>query len=701
MRLIIAEKPSVAMEIARVVCAPTRRNGYLEGENDVISWCMGHLVELAKPEAYDAKYQKWRLEDLPILPKRWQYEILSSTAKQFQVLKSLMHDRRMESVVCATDAGREGELIFRLVYEQVQCHLPVQRLWISSLEEEAIREGMNRLSGSHTYDALYAAALCRERADWLMGMNASRLYSLLYGQTLRIGRVMTPTLALMVKREEAIARFSPKAFYTVQLTLEQGVSVQSARYESREEAERVLALCSPGSAMVQSFTRTPRKEQPPLLYDLTTLQRDANRFLGYTAQQTLDYAQTLYEHKLITYPRTDSRYLPESMRASVQQLAEALGCDHAHACNITRLLRNEGVTDHHAILPTGLVPRQPETIQQLSATQRKLLEMICCRLRCALAEPALYEETRLTVEQNGCVFKAAWNQRTQPGWEVLRQRFLQDFAPKGEHPPAETEETNRPPLTLHEGQEIGIASAQIKEGRTTPPKLYTEDTLLAAMENTQEELSDQEAPSHQEAERRGIGTPATRASILEKLVQAGYVVRTGKDTAQQLLPTQMGKALIAAVPEILQSPRLTAEWEHRLKRIEQGKERAEDFLSDLSEQLKELTRLAAWSPDASNMFPHHPASVGQCPECGATVVEKSCGFFCMNGACHFALWKNHPLLTNRGITLTREMVGHLLSHGQVLVKDIPSKKNGKHYSALLLISEDEQGKSRISVSLPS
>lgn len=326
--------------------------------------------------------------------------------------------------------------------------------------------------------------------------------------------------------------------------------------------------------------------------------------------------------------------------------------------------------------------------------------MICCRLRCALAEPSLYEETHLTVEQNGCVFKAAWKQRTQPGWEVLWQQFLQDFAPKGEHLPAETDKTNCPPLTLHKGQEIGIVSAQIREGRTTPPKPYTEDTLLAAMENTQEEISVQEAPSHQEAERRGIGTPATRASILEKLVQAGYVVRTGKGTAQQLLPTQTGKALIAAVPEILQSPRLTAEWEHRLKRIEQGKERAEDFLSSLSEQLKELTHLAAWSPDAANMFPHDPASVGQCPECGATVVEKSRGFFCMNGACHFALWKNHALLVNRGITLTRERVASLLAHGQVLVRDIPMKKSGKHYAALLSLSQDEQGRARISVSLP-
>lgn len=595
MRLIVAEKPSVAVEIARVVGASVRRDGALEGERDVVSWCVGHLVELAKPEAYDAKYRKWRYEDLPILPDDWQYEILPRTAKQFQRLKDLMHDKRMDTVICATDAGREGELIFRLVYQQARCRLPVQRLWISSLEEEAIREGLVRLLDSRAYDALYAAALCRERADWLIGMNASRCYSLLHGQTLRIGRVMTPTLAMLVKREEAVAKFCPESFYTVQLMLEQNLSVQSERYKSREEAERIRALCSHGSVRVQSISQTPKREQPPLLYDLTTLQRDANRLLGYTAQQTLDYAQNLYEHQLITYPRTDSRYLPESMGASVRQLAGNIGCDEIDPDSIKCLLRSAGVTDHHAILPTKRAASHSEAAAQLPATQRRLLEMICCRLRCAVAAPFAYEETQLTVERNGYVFSSTMKRVTQVGWKTIWQQFLQTAVPQGKRQTPsrdEADEGDRPSPALAVGQAIGIVSARLREGQTTPPRPYTEDTLLAAMENGQENGQEnaQERKETEGVEHSGIGTPATRAGVIEKLVQAGYVVRTGKGTAQQLRSTQTGKALVNGVPELLQSPRLTAEWEHRLRRIEQGLEKPEDFMRDIRQLVTALVR---------------------------------------------------------------------------------------------------------------
>ncbi len=686
MELVIAEKPSVAKSIAQVLGADKHREGFIEGDRYLVSWCVGHLVELAMPEDYDSRYAKWRYEDLPILPGKWKYSVSKDTKKQFDVLLKLLHDNRVSSVVCATDAGREGELIFRLVYEQAGCALPVRRLWISSLEENAIREGFRNLKEGREYDNLYRAALCRERADWLVGMNASRLYSLLYGQTLRIGRVMTPTLAMIAKREENIQTFKPEFFFYVQLDC--GFPCQSNRFQDRQEAVRLSEACNGNSAAIKRIEKKTKTENPPHLYDLTSLQRDANRIFGYSAQQTLDCAQSLYEKKMITYPRTDSRFLTKDMREAVPELvggAYALMAfmnGKPQVMHIDAVIYDGKVSDHHAILPTRIFAQGKADFNRLLTAERNILFLICTGLLCSVHDPYRYAETVVSLECGGAVFTAKGKTVLQSGWKEIEQAFLQSLPERTDE---QKEQDKSLPPDLAEGQTFSSVKATVKEGKTSAPKRFTEGSILSSMESAGAD----ELP--EDAERKGIGTPATRAAILEKLISSGLVERKGTKKTKSLVPTDKGMALIAVVPEQIQSPMMTAEWEQRLKEIEHGKASPDYFMRDIQELLVDLKAHAVRVPNASDIFPSGRESLGKCPACGASVSETERGFFCENRACRFGIWKDNRFLVSKGKKPTAELIRELLAEGSVKLTGLKSEKTSKSYDAILTLDCREDG----------
>ena len=681
MRVILAEKPSVAQSIAAVLGADQKKNGYLQGENDLVSWCIGHLIELAPPEIYDARYAKWRREDLPIVPSAWESVVSDGTKKQFSVLKDLLNRTNVDEVVCATDAGREGELIFRMVYEKTGCTKPVKRLWISSLEESAIREGVRSLKPGTAYDALYRAALCRAQADWLVGINGTRLYSRLYGTKLNVGRVMTPTLAMVAQREKEIAAFQVERFYTVQLSC--GFPAQSGRIKTREEAERIRASCHCKKAAVKQIERRQKKEKPPKLYDLTALQRDANRIYGYTAQQTLDYAQTLYEKKLATYPRTDSRFLTHDLRDRLPALIECVAQVLPFASGLPlavhtqQVIRDEKVSDHHAIIPTQNMTR--EALAQLPMGERSILTLLAVRLLAATGEPCETDEVTVTLDCEGHDFTAKGSTVRQMGYRMFEETF------RGSLGSRERKEQEYPIPPLEIGQTVGPVVATIREGQTTPPKRYTEDTLLAAMETA----GAKDAP--EDAERKGLGTPATRAGTLEKLVDVGFVVRKGEQKAKSLYPTEKAAALIAVLPENLRSPMMTAQWEQRLKRIEHGQEEAAGFMDDIVRMVTELVQSAQPVPDAQKLFPSDRPSVGTCPCCGATVTETAKGFFCESRICRFGIWKDNRFFAQIGQSVNKSVVEALIRDGAAKLKGLRSKKTGRRYDATLKMMCGEQG----------
>lgn len=681
MRVILAEKPSVAQSIAAVLGADQKKNGYLQGENDLVSWCIGHLIELAPPEIYDARYAKWRREDLPIVPSVWESVVSDGTKKQFAVLKELLNRADVDEVVCATDAGREGELIFRMAYEKTGCAKPVKRLWISSLEESAIREGFRALKPGTVYDALYRAALCRARADWLVGINGTRLYSRLYGTKLNVGRVMTPTLAMVVQREKEIAVFQVERFYTVQLSC--GFSAQSGRIKTREEAERIRAACHCQKAAVKHIERRQKKEKPPKLYDLTALQRDANRIYGYTAQQTLDYAQTLYEKKLATYPRTDSRFLTHDLRDKLPALIECVAqvlpfaSGLPLAARVEQVICDEKVSDHHAIIPTQNMTR--EALAQLPMGERSILTLLAVRLLAATGEPCETDEVAVTLDCEGHDFTAKGSTVRQMGYRMFEETF------RGSLGGREQKEREYPIPPLEIGQTVGPVVATIREGQTTPPKRYTEDTLLAAMETA----GAKDAP--EDAERKGLGTPATRAGTLEKLVDVGFVVRKGEQKAKSLYPTEKAAALIAVLPENLRSPMMTAQWEQRLKQIEHGQEEAAVFMDDIARMVTELVQSAQPVPDAQKLFPSDRPSVGTCPCCGAAVTETAKGFFCESRICRFGIWKDNRFFAQIGQSVNKGVVEALLRDGAVKLKGLRSRKTGRKYDATLKMMCGEQG----------
>ncbi len=678
-RLVVAEKPSVAQSIAAVLGAKTKRDGYLEGNGWIVSWCIGHLVELAPADGYDERYAKWKYEDLPILPAPWQYIVSESTKKQFSVLKKLMNDIDVDYVICATDAGREGELIFRLVYEKVGCRKPVKRLWISSLEERAIRDGFAALRDGREYDCLYKAALCRAQADWLVGINATRLFSLLYGQTLNVGRVMSPTLALVVQREAAISGFVPEKFYTVQLSC--GMTAVSDRIRERKDAKALAAQCHLGKAVVESVEYREKTEKPPKLYDLTGLQRDANRLFGFTAQQTLDYVQSLYEKKLCTYPRTDSRYLTEDMKDKLPSLIRSVADKLPFTAGlqlgiyVEQVIDNSKVSDHHAILPTSAMAEHD--LQTLPSGERSILQLICVRLLCAVGDVHKYEECKAVVKCCDYVFTAKSRTTTQMGWKIPEMTF-RGAARLG------TGEKDISLPVLAKGQVLSPIMASVKEGKTSPPKSFTEDTLLSAMENAGAD------DASEDAERKGLGTPATRAGIIEKLVKAGFITRHGEGKTQHLLPTDKAKALISVLPETIRSASMTAEWEHRLKQIERGNEAGEKFIGDIEHMVRELVKNCRLAENAADVFPSDRERIGTCPRCGASVSETGKGFFCENRVCRFGIWKDNRFFSSKGQKVTAKIVAPLLKEGFVQLTDLHSVKSGKCYTATVFLDDSAE-----------
>ena len=679
MKLVIAEKNSVARSIAAVLGASEKKKGYLEGNGYLVSWCVGHLVELAVPSEYDEKYAKWRTEELPILPVNWQFSVIESTKAQFGILRTLMNDSRVTSIVCATDAGREGELIFRLVYSLCGCTKPVERLWISSLEDTAIAEGFRSLRPASEYDFLYHAALCRAQADWLVGINATRLFSTRYHQLLNIGRVMTPTLALLVEREAQIQTFRSTPFYTVQLDCGSLAAV-SERLTERAEAERIAALCDGKEARISKLEQKERLEQPPRLYDLTSLQRDANRLLGYTAQQTLDYAQSLYEKKLASYPRTDSRYLTSHMENSTRMLVEQtvkvlpLMKNGMFSCNVDQVIDNSKVTDHHALIPTAGIAGYD--LLSLPAGERSLLTLLMVRLLCAVGKPCRIHETAVTLECEGVSFSLKGRQITALGWKAMEKIYR--IALKSV-PVEETAAQELPPM--NDQMTFLPVKTSIQEGKTTPPKSYTEATLLSAMENAgaKETLND--------AERKGLGTPATRAGIIEKLVKTGQIERKRGKKNCVLLPTQKGVSLITVLPEELQSPLLTAEWEQKLKQIERGEIEPGAFMEEITDMVRSLVRHECPVPESSVLFAEETKSIGVCPRCGSTVVERPKGFLCSNRDCRFALWRQNPFFAAKKKELTAAIASMLLKEGRAFVKGLYSPKTGKTYDTTIVLDD--------------
>ena len=681
MKLVIAEKPSVAQSLAAVIGATTRKDGYLEGNGWRVSWCLGHLAGLADAATYNPDYAKWRYDDLPILPESWRFTIAKDKRDQFDVLRTLLRREDVTEVVNACDAGREGELIFRTVYCLAGCTKPMKRLWISSMEDSAIREGFANLRPGADYDGLHQAALCRAKADWLVGINATRLFSVLYHRTLNIGRVMSPTLALIIQREAEIDTFKPVPFYTVTLELP-GFSVSGERMADKAAAQQLKTACQGAAATVKKVERKDKSEKPPALYDLTTLQRDANWLLGFTAQQTLDYLQSLYEKKLCTYPRTDSRYLtsdmadslPELVRLTAGALPFAAGMELA--CNAAQVINDKKVTDHHAVIPTRNL--QGADLSGLPVGEKAVLELVALRLLCAVAEPHTYAETAVTVECAGAEFAAKGRTVKQLGWRALDAAYRAGL--KNAEPDKEIEDKALPELS--EGQTLPLSGAAVKEGKTTPPKHFTEDSLLAAMETAGKD----DMPEN--AERKGLGTPATRAGILEKLVSTGFLERKKSKKTVQLLPSHDAVSLITVLPEQLQSPFLTAEWEYRLGEIERGELSPEDFMAGISAMLQELVRTYQVIKGTEYLFTPPRVVVGKCPRCGGEVAEMQKGFFCQTESCKFAIWKNNKWWELKRKQPTKAIVTALLKDGRAHVTGLYSEKTGKTYDATVVLEDD-------------
>ena len=677
-QLVIAEKPSVARSIAGVIGATEKHDGYLQGNGYLVSWCIGHLVSFADAGRYDERFKKWRYEDLPILPETWQYIIPDEKKQQFDILCSLMERPDVTGLVCATDAGREGELIFRFVYQMAGCQKPFKRLWISSMEDSAIRDGFAHLKPGTDYDPLYQSALCRAKADWLVGINATRLFSVLYHKTLTVGRVQTPTLNLLVERDAKITNFKKEKYHIVHIGVG-GADAVSSRFSDAAEANTVKAACAGAQAVCVSVMREKKTEQPPKLYDLTTLQREANRLFGFTAKQALDYAQTLYEKKLLTYPRTDSQYLTDDMLPVAESLVSSLWglVPFAKGLNISpqydRILNSKKVSDHHAIIPTAAFVKQG--FDGLAESERKLLSLICCKVLCAVAGPYVYEAVAATFTCAGKEFTAKGKTVLSPGWKEIDRRFRFSLKTDSDED-SDTQERTLPELS--EGQTFADVAASVTEHFTTPPKPYTEDTLLSAMERAGAE----DMP--EDAERKGLGTPATRAAILEKLVQMGFIQRKGR----QLIPTKDGINLAVVLPEALTSPQLTAEWESRLTEIAKGQADPDEFMAGIEAMTRELVKTySCISEDKQKLFQAERVAIGTCPRCGEAVYEGRKNYYCGNRACQFVMWKNDRFFEERRKAFTPKIAAALLKDGKAKVKGLYSMKTGKTYDGTVLLAD--------------
>ena len=670
MQLVIAEKPSVAKSIAEVLGATDRQDGYFEGGGYLVSWCVGHLIELAQPESYGEQWKKWTYESLPIKPEQWQYEIKEDTKDQYKVLYELLHDSRVSTIVCATDAGREGELIFRLVYEMAQCSKPIERLWISSMEESAIREGFENLKPGSDYDSLYHSALCRQEADWLVGINGTRLFTVLYGgKVLKVGRVQTPTLAMLVERENKIQNFKKEPYYMAHILMD-GIDAATERINSKTEAEGITKACRNGQALVTSVIKEEKAVAPPKLYDLTTLQRDANRIFGFTAKQTLEYTQSLYEKKLVTYPRTDSQFLSDDMALTAEQVIKTVFetipfvPQVVFHPDIKRVLNSKKVTDHHAIIPTVEIGKTD--LAAIPETEQKILFLVADRLLCATGEKHIYETVKAEFSCGGSAFSTSGKSVQKNGWKDLEEAFRKSYQTKEERNTSSVqEEKKRPELT--EGMVFEGVKTKASEHYTQPPKHFTEDSLLSAMERAGSE------DIGAEAERRGLGTPATRADIIEKLVRDGFVKREKK----QMIPTEDGIKLITVLPEIVKSPKLTADWENALTLVAKGEMGREEFMSDIENMVSELIHnYHEVSDEQKKMFAREQETLGVCPNCGGQVIKGKYGAYCTNKC-------GMNISRIMGAALTDEQVKTILTGKKILLKGLTSKA-GKKYDAYII-----------------
>ena len=679
MILVIAEKPSVAQTIAAVLGAKEKKDGFLTGSGYLVSWCVGHLVGLSEAAAYGEQYKKWSYDSLPILPQEWKYTVASDKEKQFKTLKELMHRADVSEVVNACDAGREGELIFRFVYEMAGCKKPMRRLWISSMEDSAIKEGFSRLKNGEEYDALFASALCRAKADWLIGINATRLFSVLYNHTLNVGRVQTPTLKMLVDRDAAITTFKKEKYYHVRLALS-GTEAASERISNKAEADALKTTCEASRAVCTSLVKEKKTAAPPKLFDLTSLQREANRLFGYTAKQTLDLAQSLYEKRLLTYPRTDSSFLTDDMGGTAADIIALLceklpfmaGADFTP--EIAKVLDSKKVSDHHAIIPTmELAKADPDALPE---SEKNILTLAGARLLFATAEPHIYEAVTAVFSCAGTDFTARGKTVLAEGWKELERRYRATLKDKPEAEDGENEGVTLPELS--EGQNFPNPAAKVTEHTTTPPKPHSEASLLSAMERAGNGDTDPDA------ERRGLGTPATRAAVIEKLVKGGFVERKGK----QLLPTKDGINLVCVLPDTLTSPQLTAEWENNLTQIAKGKADPAAFMEGIENMARELVKTYPFlSDDKAQMFKPEREALGSCPRCGSPVYEGKKNYYCSNKECIFTMWKNDRFFEERKVTFTPKIAAALLKSGKVNVKKLYSQKTGKTYDGTIVLAD--------------
>ena len=679
MILVIAEKPSVGAAIGKVLGASSRKDGYLEGNNYIVSWCVGHLVGLADASSYDERFAKWRYSDLPIVPEEWLFEVPKDKQKQFKVLRDLMRDKRVTELVCATDAGREGELIFRLVYKKAGCTKPFKRLWISSLEDSAIREGFAHLRDSGEYDRLYEAALARSKADWIVGINGTRLFSTLYHKKLVVGRVQTPTLAMLVEREGKITTFHKEKYFNVHISKD-SLTADMEKVKTEDEAKAIAAACNKKQAVVSSLKKETKTVNPPKLYDLTTLQRESNRYYGFTAQQTLDLVQSLYEKKLLTYPRTDSQFITEDMESTARQVIGIVSRKVPlfegiiHEPDIGRITNNAKVTDHHAIIPT--VQFEKQDLAELPESEQKIIRLIAMRLLSATGEKHIYDETSVTLNCEGYEFKAKGKTVVQDGWKSVERCFKETLKSK------EKDEPERSLPSLNEKDILSSVDSSVTEHYTSPPKPYTEDSLLSAMETAGN------AEFDDDTEKKGLGTPATRAGIIEKLVKGGFVERKGKS----LVPTKDGNNLVCVLPEQITSPSMTAEWENTLMQIERGNADADKFLSGIVGMTSELVKAYPFLSDAeANRFDTGRESIGKCPRCGSPVYVGKGNYYCSNKECSFCMWEDNKFFTSKKKKLTKKIAAELLDKGWCRVTGLYTPKRPQLYDAVIRL-DDTGGK---------
>lgn len=689
--LVIAEKPSVAQSYAKNLSAYKREEGYLEGESCIVSWCLGHLAEYARPEEYDPKYEKWQFDDLPILPEVWKLKVSKDKKKQFEVIKTLMNRSDVEYLVNGCDAGREGELIFQRVYDLAGCRKPVKRLWISSMEDTAIREGFQTMKSEEEYKNLCMAAVCRAQADWLIGMNGTRAYTTRYFKRLVVGRVQTPTLAMLAERQERIEHFQKEAFYKVSLT-DGKLTVVSENIANEEAADLLAALCNGSTAMVTQMKKERKKSFPPKLYDLTSLQREANRYFGYTAKRTLDMLQELYEEKLVTYPRTDSQFVTEDMKDTVDELVGKMPVllpfvDYGQLGHgVKRVINNAKVSDHHAILPTKEAVEKG--ISDLPSDKKNLMMLICQQLVQATGEEYLYEQTDITVKCQEHDFKARGKMPVQMGFKEVEKAF------KNQCVKAEAVDEKEKDASIPAGYEEGMNLFPVKAEKTThytsPPKPFNEDTLLAAMETAGNKEFDSET------EKKGLGTPATRASIIEKLVASGYAQRKGK----QILPSTEGQELVKVMPEYLKSAAMTAEWENQLLMMEKGQITDAQFMGEITSLVGKILEVCRDIPEEERKrFQTEKEVIGKCPVCGSDIFEGKQNFYCSNRQCDFALWKENRFLGSMEKNLDKKMAKELLAKACTHVKGLYSRKKDMKFDADLLLTL-EDGKPRFHLEFP-